>query len=77
VKVFNGTSGARNPLQWREFTEMLVEVGVNAPPSKCVWHYTFSVIESVFWYRVAFFLLHTFPGALMDFASLLLGKKRR
>ncbi|XP_065349011.1 putative fatty acyl-CoA reductase CG5065 [Cloeon dipterum] len=77
MRVFNYTSGSRNPLKWGQFRKVLITAGFAAPPKKALWYFCMFVFKNVRLHRLSVYLLHFFPAILLDMAALLIGKQRR
>lgn len=74
--IFQYVSSKRNPINLRDFTEVVRKHSEYLWPTiNAVWYYSFTPTTSPFLYALLSFLLHTIPGHIIDFLSMMTGKK--
>jgi fatty acyl-CoA reductase len=74
IPIFNYVSSTPNPITWGEFMK-LTEVGLNYPPSKCIWYYCFSLNKHRLIHNIYVAFLHLLPAIFMDTGSMIIGKQ--
>ncbi|GJQ85401.1 hypothetical protein Trydic_g10175 [Trypoxylus dichotomus] len=77
IPIYNYSSSKENPINWGEFLMINKLWAELNPPSNSLWTVLFDTSESTVVYTIRKVLYHTIPGALIDFLSLLGGRKPR
>ncbi|CAH1118467.1 unnamed protein product [Phaedon cochleariae] len=77
IVVYNYVSSEENRLTWGEFHSLNLIQGYKNPSANSLWEVFVLVTPNMFLYWLLRILLHTLPGAMMDFAAILTGNKPR
>lgn len=75
IPIYNYVSSVENPMTWGEFKQLNLLHGIDYTSSNAIWcPYNISV-KSRYLYTLLIFLLHIIPAVVIDFVSLLSGRK--
>lgn len=78
IKVFTCSTGHRNPIKWGQLRDYgLGDVRESFPASEAIRYPSVSYLSGINAYLVANFLFHYTPAYIIDFITLIIGKKTK
>nr|XP_023023256.1 fatty acyl-CoA reductase wat-like [Leptinotarsa decemlineata] len=77
LPVYNYVSSVENPITWNEFVELNMISLKSFPSSNSLWDTFVIMTPNVYWNKVLQIFYHTLPGLLIDFVTILSGKRPR
>lgn len=73
--VYNYVTSPKNPINWRNYTDLAKSYGEKMPLMKTAWYYSFTMSNSKALVTFLTFLYHFVPAAIVDLGLFVCGKK--
>lgn len=77
TRVYNYSSGSRNPITWEEYMRSCEVYGHEYPPEKCFWYYSLTLTKKRWVYLILRLFLHIWPALLVDSVCSVIGKQKK
>lgn len=73
--VYNYVASPQNPITWKQYCDLSIQLGSKMPMMKSIWYYRFTMTSSRLMAFILTVLYHTIPAFLMDMGMIAMGKK--